>query len=542
MKIQLLSQDAAHLVGFAKNKLRQLRDLRVKTRQALWKKNIFVGEFTIYLETADWGDKIRISGGTDVPMIMAVRNHPNMIYDYRTVQIIGESKKVGLPYKLERQPADFYDNSNGQQIYVVADIPSSGTKPMFFVFSTLGGYLLSVQEFVTNKELSVSPQSEPIPVEGKIPVNGESLDYHGDSFPFDLSSDYQEYPQGKVHPVLHNDGSKSFISIHTSYLSSYLRGSAVLIRKSSTPKGPYEYLGQITTRTMNSWGGVFSGPDDPLYDDVSVDNIANVYEAYAQNSYDSLSLTKTHIHSLVFAGSSNALSKRYADLYSTSIETGETEIYGTIDVCSYTDSVNPRCSILTDRSGHGCCGFSITPNNHETYKSPNADQVWILFNGHGDVNNLTGFFFDPLTEAPIDVETGDRITRQDGDLNEAYSKAFYIGENSFIVVYMSGTPNIPSGVFKVWLDYDADENNGENFVNYKNMIWFFSEDPPTFNPQMSYDRRYILTGDYVLVDPVTLDTTLFLYTRDEGKIESFDSKSFGEASEPIDIFDSTFLT
>lgn len=70
MRVQLLSPDAAHLVGFAKKKLRQLKELREKTGQAIWSKNITVGDFQIYLETANWGDKIRLSGGTCLDHIL----------------------------------------------------------------------------------------------------------------------------------------------------------------------------------------------------------------------------------------------------------------------------------------------------------------------------------------------------------------------------------------------------------------------------------------------------------------------------------------
>lgn len=65
MRVQLLSPDAAHLVGFAKKRLRQLKELRERTGQTVWSKNIAVGDFQIYLETAAWGDKIRLSGGGD---------------------------------------------------------------------------------------------------------------------------------------------------------------------------------------------------------------------------------------------------------------------------------------------------------------------------------------------------------------------------------------------------------------------------------------------------------------------------------------------
>lgn len=63
MRLQLLSPSGAHLVGFAKKKLRQLKELRGKTGRTITSKSITVGGFRVYLETGSWGDTIRIEGG-----------------------------------------------------------------------------------------------------------------------------------------------------------------------------------------------------------------------------------------------------------------------------------------------------------------------------------------------------------------------------------------------------------------------------------------------------------------------------------------------
>ena len=63
MRIQILSKSGAHLLGFAKNKLRQLAQMRLNINLHVMNKTFYVDEYLVYIETADWGDKIRISGG-----------------------------------------------------------------------------------------------------------------------------------------------------------------------------------------------------------------------------------------------------------------------------------------------------------------------------------------------------------------------------------------------------------------------------------------------------------------------------------------------
>ena len=94
MRVQLLSPDAAHLVGFAKKKLRQLKELREKAGQAIWTKNITVGEFEIYLETANWGDKIRLSGGRFMFYFYAQLSNPEKPPFLREVEYNAVSNKA----------------------------------------------------------------------------------------------------------------------------------------------------------------------------------------------------------------------------------------------------------------------------------------------------------------------------------------------------------------------------------------------------------------------------------------------------------------
>jgi len=67
MRVQLLSQDAAYLVGFAKKKLRELRGIRLRCGVLVLSKTLRVGDTTIFIETADWGELIRLSGSSRWP-------------------------------------------------------------------------------------------------------------------------------------------------------------------------------------------------------------------------------------------------------------------------------------------------------------------------------------------------------------------------------------------------------------------------------------------------------------------------------------------
>lgn len=516
MRIIIDSVKGAGLIGFAKNKLKQLRDRMTTSGLTVLRQRIRVGESTVSLMSSTWGDTIRITSEFYEPLVLLVKRMPTSYeaFEYLTLQVLGVNSGVDKSNVLDvyRAELEWYEAGYMSGLNVITEAPSStGKVSNAYIFRMIGSHPVEAAAVSTSKRKIVL--GDFTPVSGNIPVFGESLYYKGASFPFDMHADYTQYPVDRV-VGKYIGGQRIYLSFRADYTTSYRNASAVLIRKAETPFGPYEYLTQIPTTRMQSFGGAISGPEDPFYDsDGGTEyDVADIYSAFTpMGLYASQSYTTNFMFALVYAGPDRLLSgRRFLDVYKISFNTGEVSIYGTVDLYAYTQSSWPSLNIIQDASGSDAVGYSIVPNSIDGHASPNADSVWVMYNVDGDIENFTGFFIDPLTF------TGD--VRPAGDFGIADSTVFYLGGSRFLAMYRSGTMNVRDCILSIWLNHDFDETKGEEFLNVKTEIIFNPDVKVVKQPICSHNRKFLYFAVGSSISSVDQDVKLAYFDIKSGKV------------------------
>ena len=93
MQIRITGNTGYHLLPFAKKKLRELAQMRLSIGMPVLNKNLQVEEYKIFIETADWGEKLRISGGGEAFYILVMSGQEDVA---GTMRYTGVNPKVVL--------------------------------------------------------------------------------------------------------------------------------------------------------------------------------------------------------------------------------------------------------------------------------------------------------------------------------------------------------------------------------------------------------------------------------------------------------------
>lgn len=494
-QVILLSSEAGFLIGFAKKKVKQLSALRSKIGLNILEKKISVGGFYVHFKSTPFVDQIKI-GGTEVLILVSkgsrltyqlltmpynkvkelntaspdVTKAEDLFADY-SFWVGAESENIAKEYgPIELYVSLVYEKITPYLIYYRYQPNGSG-----YGGAELGYPIAYSKVFITSSGFSISI-SNPLPIDsahvytgpGMYPRLRSQTQGHENYFPmwnlphsFDVSpenysGDNYPWPLGYMIPIYNGvlsiwsdeervrNGGEDFNTPSLppeTYWANFSR-----LYRSNSVEGPFTLLAEFPARMLNAHGG---GIPEPLYPhEYSSDYLSSLshggwvggklkingdmlYAVVSGEWYTNALKNETYLIEYGDLFLANQIQPDI-DIYKININTGSTDIYGSIDAAALTSSYAPKCVVMDDlrfssKNNHTFCVAMLGQWDKRYPNSGSTETLVLQYNMDGDFNNLKTY------STNISTLTGQE--RPVGEIATAEIGCYCFSNNSIYIFY-----------------------------------------------------------------------------------------------------------
>lgn len=436
VKIRGIAAGGEHLLGFAKKKLWELSQMRLNLGLPVLNKILIVDDYQIFIESFSFTeDRLRIAVIPsyhyfyDIPIVtFGDTNHILGVFSKTTTK---EYIVVKEPYNEER--------TLSTRIY---ESKTTGRNRFFLLYKNRDFVEYAKAVKLTNNGPTLGDR-----IETTLPKS-DNTNYADALLPWDIT----DQTLTPVHTsIAHSDGA---LLIYADYSNATPEPvSWMAINKHQGVDSPQEPVVFFPPRLLKSFGDRVLVEDDPWFtDDPHSGDIANYINVFY---HDYSHINKNILYMAVFGGANvSSATSRFCDFYEIDINTGSFTITGTYDIWTTASNPKPVLHFLVDTTIGDMFGYSIATNPIEDYPGEPYDNILVYYSRTGVVADVIGFNI----YVPDFTSVAREVTDQEGN---AISKVFYIGSNTFIVVFAVRSLTMLNAIFRCVVD----EDNPEEFVS-----------------------------------------------------------------------------
>lgn len=449
MRIQILTQESAFLLGFAKSKLAMLSSLRKNMGVTILSKTIYVGAFSVHLVAAKWGDSITLNGVGEYGWLFATGtgydSYGQFFSEYR-VNVAGlaedsERKSVissPIPYGDERYEVHhqlFLPSSTGTRLD-----PDTTKKASGVVMHSINGFFQYGEPvFATPNSLTLG---DAFPIDAPAFATAPTIDpLAGTDGPPWVVDDPELWGYTNIYL---SDWPTSVVAMSAYRHNEVYSDSSLILSTAEFVSGPYEVRHVFLPRTLKVFGGDYvSGTEIPPIDSYK---IADYFDFLR-----SPQIKDGFLYAIVMGGNALRLDyypdyRQLLDIYKVDLSDGTYTINGTTNVAVVTGLARNTVRLVIDNS---------TESDYFGYSFLSADDTFYLYPSHEGF----GSSVDPIVLNISDI-TGTSRTGYETpvgpfqELPVGTAATIYRGEGVYYLIYTCTFSEFRSAVGKIVIERD----------------------------------------------------------------------------------------